>query len=53
MLQLTERLVAAGEQYEVAPPVAAESNDDNFYPWKVSVAVTLRPPVTKKPAPKS
>jgi hypothetical protein len=53
VLQLTERLVAAGEQYEVAPPVAAESKDDNFYPWKVSVAVTLRPPVTKKTAPKS
>jgi hypothetical protein len=53
VLSLTERLVAADGRYEVTPPSAKSTSDDNFYPWKVDVSMQIRPdqkPASKPPA---
>ncbi len=48
VLALTERLVSADGRYEVTPPTAKSTDDDNFYPWKLDASMQIRPDV--KPA---
>ena len=43
VLSLTERLVASSGRYEVTPPSAKSTDDDNFYPWKVDLSMQIRP----------
>ncbi len=55
VLSLTERLVASSGRYEVTPPSAKSTDDDNFYPWKVDLSMQIRPETkaTRKPEPTS